>query len=33
LPMLILYEISIWSCRWVERGRAAETAAEEKADP
>lgn len=33
LPMLILYEISIWSCRWVERGRAAEAAAEDKADP
>lgn len=21
LPMLLLYEISIWSCRWVEKGR------------
>lgn len=21
VPMLVLYEISIWSCRWIERGR------------
>ena len=33
LPMLILYEISIWSCRWVERGRAAAETPEETADP
>jgi sec-independent protein translocase protein TatC len=34
IPMLILYEISIWSCRWVERGKAAaERAAEENPDP
>ena len=33
VPMLILYEVSIWSCRWVERGRTAEAEAGEKADP
>jgi sec-independent protein translocase protein TatC len=33
LPMLILYEISIFSCRWVERGKAAQEEAEETADP
>jgi len=28
LPMLILYEVSIWSCRWVERGKAAEASSD-----
>jgi sec-independent protein translocase protein TatC len=32
VPMLILYEVSILSCRWIERGR-AKAAAEDTTDP
>jgi sec-independent protein translocase protein TatC len=32
LPTILLYEVSIWTARWVEKQRAAERAAREKAD-
>jgi len=29
VPLLVLYELSIFSCRWVEKKKAAREAAEE----